>query len=336
LDDFMRPVVGPLLLAITLLPRPAVTQTAAAAREPLTRIAFGSGNQEDQPQPLWELIGRQRPQLWIWLGDNIYADTDKMQVMRAKYVQQLSNPSYRKFVSQVPVIGTWNDHDYGKNNGGREYVARTASQQAFLDFFRESPNSARRKQAGVYASYTYGPAGKQVKVILLDVRYNRDPIDSNGSILGKTQWNWLERELRSSNAQIHIIVSGIQVVAQDHRFEKWGDFPAERIRLQQLIADTETKGIIFLSGDRHIAELSRLDKNPAGYPLYDLTTSGLTHFSNAAGETNRHRVSELVSALNYGTIDIDWNQEDPTITMRVRDDKDAVRIDHTIRLSELQ
>jgi alkaline phosphatase D len=257
--------------------------------------------------------------------------------MRVKYATQLNTPSYRDFIAKVPVIGTWDDHDYGENNGGREFHARAASQQALLDFLGEPRHSERRAQEGVYASYTYGPAGKQVKIILLDTRYHRDPVGSNGTILGETQWQWLERELRDSRAQVHLIASGIQIIAEQHRHEKWADFPKERARLFQLIAETKAPGVILLSGDRHIAELSRLSRNPAGYPIYDLTTSGLTHsYRNAPRERNRHRVSEFVRSLNFGVIDIDWDQADPLITVRVRDDRDRVRIEEKVRLSKLR
>jgi alkaline phosphatase D len=322
-----------LLLAAALLLGVRPQQQPA---EPLRRIAFGSCNRQDRPQPLWKLIAKQEPQLWIWLGDNVYGDSEDVSVLRAKYVQQQRNPEYRDFVRKVPIVGTWDDHDFGKNNGGREFTARRASQAALLDFLGEPAQSPRRDQRGVYASYTYGPVGKQIKVILLDTRYHRDAIGSNGTILGEAQWQWLERELRSSKAQIHLIGSGIQVLPEQHRFEKWADFPAERERLFKLIGQTKASGVIFLSGDRHIAELSRVRTPHVRYPLFDLTSSGLTHtWSSLRREANWHRVGDLVIALNYGTIDVDWEAADPRITMRVLDDKNAVRIQHALRLSEL-
>ncbi|MGQ0814304.1 MAG: alkaline phosphatase D family protein [Gemmatimonadota bacterium] len=298
-----------------------------------TRIAFGSCNRETLPQPLWRVMARHQPELFIWLGDNIYADTDSMSVMRAKYSLQLNHPAYRAFANIIPIIGTWDDHDYGRNDGGKEYVARAASQQALLDFLGEPANSQRRKQQGVYTSYLHDG----VKVILLDTRYHRDSIGSNGTVLGEQQWHWLEQELRGSDARIHLIASSIQVVPEDHRFEKWANFPAERDRLFKLIADTKAPGVIFLSGDRHIAELSKLDGTPVGYPIYDLTSSGMTHtWSNPRPEVNRHRKGDLVAALNYGMIDVDWTARDPLITLSVRDAHDQIRIEQVIRLSELQ
>jgi alkaline phosphatase D len=341
----MRPVVVSILLvSVQVLSScnapqtQAVTRAAPAVPAVVDRIAFGSCNRETLPQPLWSLIGAKQPDVWIWLGDNIYGDSDDMRVMRRKYAVQLRNRSYREFLSRVPVIGTWDDHDYGKNNGGREFRARSASQQALLDFLGEPKASPRRRQEGVYASYTYGPAGKQIKVILLDVRYHRDPIGSNGTMLGAAQWRWLENELRGSTAQIHVIASGIQVIAEDHRFEKWSNFPRERERLFRMIGELRVPGVIFLSGDRHIAELSEIEDGPANYPLYDLTSSGLTHTWSlgAQEERNRHRAGKMVIALNYGIMDVNWHASDPRITLRIHDASDAVRIEKSINLSALQ
>jgi alkaline phosphatase D len=209
---------------------PAIVRDSAAHDTLTTVIAFGSCNRENLPQPLWPVIAKQKPDVFVWLGDDIYGDSDDMRVMRAKYAQQLANPGYRELISKVPVIGTWDDHDYGLNNGGKEFTARAASQQAHLDFLGEPATSARRQQEGIHASYTYGEPGRRVKIILLDTRYHRDPIGSNGTILGEEQWQWLEKQLRESDAQIHLIGSGIQVLAEQHRFEKWSNFPAERDR----------------------------------------------------------------------------------------------------------
>jgi alkaline phosphatase D len=298
-----------------------------------TVIAFGSCNRQDQPQPLWSIIARQKPDVFVWLGDDIYGDTDDMSVMRAKYEKQLANPLYRAFRSEVPIIGTWDDHDYGRNNGGREYAARAASQQAHLDFLGEPAHSPRRQQEGVYASYLYGTPGRQIKVILLDTRYHRDPIGSNGTVLGDRQWKWLEEELRDSKAQIHLIGSSIQVIPEEHRFEKWANFPRERKRLLDVIARTRAPGVIFLSGDRHIAELSVLRDSPVEYPLYDVTSSGLTHTSTLRKEANRHRVGHAVFDLNYGLVVVDWVAG--TVRLQVRDARGG-RIQKVLSLRELR
>ncbi|MEM9324913.1 MAG: alkaline phosphatase D family protein, partial [Bacteroidota bacterium] len=275
-------------------------------------IAFGSCNQQDAPQPMWQSILAENPDLWIWLGDNIYGDSDIVDTLVAKYNRQLAHPEYQQLTAQTEVIGTWDDHDFGKNDAGTEFPYKAESQQAFLDFFGVPKDDPRRSRAGVYASHSYSLGNKEIKVILLDSRYHRDQIrrekrvyqpNLSGSILGAEQWEWLERELTNSQADIHIIGNGIQVIPEEHRFEKWANFPKERQRLFDLIADTRAKNVILLSGDRHIAEVSEMIDERIGYPLRDITSSGLTHsYEEAGGELNKYRISPLVGQKNYGVM----------------------------------
>lgn len=286
----------------------------------LTTIALGSCNRQDLPQDMWEHILVQKPQLWVWLGDNIYGDSEDMSVMKAKYMRQKYAPEYVAFRKQLPIIGTWDDHDFGVNDGGKEFGKRAESQELMLDFLDVPQDAPVRTQAGVYQSYTFGPKGKEVKIILLDSRYHRDATVDNpdpksrylpnetGTILGEAQWQWLEQELRSSEAQVHIIANGIQVIPEDHGYEKWANFPKERTRLLDLLRKHSVKRPVLVSGDRHIAEISKMTFPYYDYPVYELTTSGLTHSYDKVGdEPNQHRVSKLIGELNFGIIQIDWS-----------------------------
>lgn len=277
-------------------------------------IAFGSCNHHDDPQTIWEPILQNDPDLWIWLGDNVYGDTDDMQVLETKYRLQNEHPAYRRFREAVPVIGVWDDHDYGRNNAGKEYAHKEESMQLALDFLGEPENSPRRKQKGIYAAYEYQARQTKVKVILLDARYNRDALlregkkyvpDPMGDFLGEEQWAWLEKQLQGSDADIHIIGSGIQFIPDRHPYEKWANFPAARERLFQLIASSGAKGVIFISGDRHIAEISKIKIEGMDYPVYEVTASGMTHSSeNNTDEVNPYRVGPLINQKNFGIIRI--------------------------------
>jgi alkaline phosphatase D len=330
----------------------ALTLPIAAAQRTISRIAFGSCAGQDLPQPIWEHVVRSRPELFLFIGDNIYADTEDMEVMRAKYAKLAAVPGFQKLRKTCPMLATWDDHDFGVNDGGADYPKRVESQQVFLDFFGEPKDSPRRKQEGVYAAATYGPPGKQVQIILLDTRYHRSPLkrreppepfsryvphtDTSTTILGEKQWKWLEEELRKP-AQIRIIVSSIQVVAEDHGSEKWMNFPHERQRLFKLIGDTGAAGVLFISGDRHLAELSMMDGG-VGYPIYDLTSSALNRSSKRwrRYEVNRHRVGTMNWGDNFGLIEIDWKRPDPRISLQIRDDEGDVNIQRKIYLSTLQ
>jgi alkaline phosphatase D len=275
-------------------------------------VAFGSCNRTDLPQPLWPVIAKDKPDVWIWLGDNIYGDTDDMAVLESKYNQQFNLPGYSQFRAQVPtIIGTWDDHDYGRNDAGKEYPFKKESQQLALDFLQEPANTPRRKQEGIYASYEYKVGSKKVKVILLDDRYHQDELQRDerkayipaptGDILGAAQWQWLTQQLTNSTADVHIIGSGIQFLPQQHPYEKWANFPAARQRFLDLLVASKAKGVLLVSGDRHIGEISKITPAGMAYPVYEVTSSGLTHPSaNNTAEANQYRVGPLVNQKHYG------------------------------------
>jgi alkaline phosphatase D len=284
----------------------------------MTRIAFGSCCHEAKPAPIFASILNYKPQLFVWMGDNIYGDSPDAAVLRNKYQLQQFRPSYRELCDLCPILGVWDDHDYGENDAGKNYVNRVESQKALLDFLQEPANSKRREQEGIYATYIYGPVGQQVRVILLDTRYFRDDIGSDGTILGDAQWAWFERTLKSSGAQINIVVSSYQMIAEEHRFEKWANFPKERKRMLDLLAQPAIPPVIFLSGDRHLAEISQLPAEITGYPLTDITSSALTQSGGGSSqEINKHRIGENYTINNFGTLTIDWTRTPALITASI-------------------
>src|SRR5262245_22728301 len=200
-----------LLILILALLAPAFL-SAADADKPLTRIAFGSCAHQDKPMPIWDSIVKQRPELFLALGDNIYADTDDMAVMRKKYAQLAAVPGYQALLKTCPVLAIWDDHDYGKNDAGVEYPKKEEAQQAYLDFYGVPADSPRRQQKGIYYAAMFGPPGKRVQFIMLDGRYFRTPLrrgkrepgmaatpyvpvtDPGATMLGEAQWTWLEAQ----------------------------------------------------------------------------------------------------------------------------------------------
>ncbi len=290
-------------------------------------IAFGSCNKHDEPQPLWNPILENKPDLWIWTGDIIYGDTKKMDLMKSKYDAQNQISDYQKLKDYCPVIGTWDDHDYGQNDGGKKYTMKSESKDLLLQFLDIPENADVRQHEGVYSTYSYGEKDKIVKIILLDCRTFKDDIkredkisiaDPNANLLGDEQWSWLESELKHSKASINIIVSSIQVIPEEHRFEKWANHPTDRQRLFDLLKQTQPKNTVIISGDRHIAEISKLDIEGFG-PLVEITSSGLTHaYTSFTSEENKHRVGKVNPVLNFGIINIDWNAYSPMLKMEIR------------------
>lgn len=313
------------------------TSAFAQRSKPLTTIAFGSCDHQYNPNKIWKEINKENPQLWIWGGDIIYGDSENMDTLRYKYSLQNNQPGYQQLKNNALITGTYDDHDYGVNDGGKNFRFKKESRNILFDFLEVPANDKARKHEGAYSAYVYGPRKKCVKVINLDTRYFRDSLEreqyinpstnkpeyrykkiEGRDILGEEQWAWLEKELNDSKAQVNIINSSIQVVSEEHRFEKWANFPTAHKRLYDLISRSKAKRIMILSGDRHIAELSKIDLPGMNYPLYDLSSSGMTHSTTIKDpEVNKYRVGELIGQRNFGLIQIQWSGSNPKVTYKI-------------------
>jgi alkaline phosphatase D len=178
-----------------------------------------------------------------------------------------------------------------------------------------------------------------VKIILLDGRYHRERPGPTADMLGSEQWQWLEQQLTASDADVHLIGSGIQVIASEHPYEKWAEFPQARQRLFDLVARSRARNVIFLSGDRHLGEISRLSDPRIAQPLYDITSSGMTHhakdnfFHSFTHEANQFRRGQNFLGLNFGFIQLNWDAAPQTATLQIRDQDNAVRIEEKISLA---
>lgn len=300
-------------------------------------LSFGSCNNQNMKNDLWEPILRHQPDLFIWGGDIIYSDTEDMQFMRMNYRKMKHDSAYASFRNKVPVLGTWDDHDYGLNDGGENYKQKDSVQQLFLDFFDVPKNDPRRLQKGIYYSKDFEVNRSLIKIIILDTRFFRSDLSKdttgikryvpnesgNVTMLGETQWNWLENELRNSRAQFNIIMSSIQFLSFEHGFESWGTMPMEVQKMKNLIAESKAKGVIILSGDRHIAEISSTEIPGLNYPLIDITSSGMTHsYESFKGEPNPYRIADVVSKKNFGILRFDFGSN--KVTMEIRGEENTL------------
>jgi alkaline phosphatase D len=325
---------APMTMSLRLLLLCTLALAASAAGS--TTIAFGSCCKHQKPQPIWGGVLLHKPDLFVWTGDAVYADTTNMAKMAQHYAKQQAVPTYAALTKSTPIDGTWDDHDYGENNAGKDYPKKADAQQLYLDFIGIPTEHPRRQREGVWGKRVLGKGDQQVKLLFLDCRYHRDrPRTQGGTVLGAAQWAWLEQELAAKDTAITILVSGIQIVASDHKYEKWANFPAERQRLMDIISSTGATGVIAVSGDRHISEIS-VEKDGVPYPLYDLTASALTNtWINFPGEPNSRRVGEPYSAdNNAGLIVIDWAAQ--TLTLRIIDTIGATGLEQVIPLAELR
>jgi alkaline phosphatase D len=308
--------------------------SVAVAEEAVRRIAFGSCVFQSVPQPVFRAIADSKPDLYLSLGDAIYADYDlkkhetydvTRESLQREWQVLSDSPDWQYLTSSVPVMATWDNHDYGHYQAGEDFSLKEVSKEIFLDFFNEPKDSVRRDRPGIYDAKIIGPEGRRVQIILLDTRsFKTRPVlakrpggakgslgkfapntDPAASLLGDAQWHWLEQQLQQP-AELRLLVSSIQVVADEKGMDEWGVYPRERERLFGLMEKTNANNVVVLSGNVHFSEVSKLQEG--NFSLIDFTSSGLTHANKQyAAAANRYRVAGPYDGKNFGMVEIDWH-----------------------------
>jgi alkaline phosphatase D len=349
---------------------PGPARVMSSARHPAfdrlpSRIAFGSCADQNKQQPIWDAVLAADPELFIFLGDNIYGDTRDPAVLRAKYAQLAAQPGFRRLCQRTPVLAVWDDHDFGEDDAGGDFPMKEISRQIFCDFWNERADSPRRSRDGIYDAVVFAAGGRRLQVIIPDTRFNRTPLrrrqmgdmpystwaklfendpsgvpgryernpDLAASLLGQAQWHWLEQQL-AQPADVRVLASSVQVVADFPGWEGWSTFAADQQRLLQAIRRHRANGLFCISGDMHYAEVSRMNLNTP-YPLWDFTSSGLTEVW-ATPTPNALRVGSVLSEPNFGLLTLDWQAAGgPTVRFEARDQQGRGRIEQNLRISGL-
>ena len=319
---------------------------------------------------IFDVIDKHKPDVFMWLGDaayvrysksskwkimkyykyffNVFDPFNKTRVLR-QYKNTKFSPDYFNFNKKTPVIGVWDDNDYGQNDGNKHFPYKDIMKEIFLDFLDEPPNSHRRQEnKGIYNTYVFGDVNsyKNIRVILLDVRYHKTGwLEKERDILGEEQWKWFEDVLLNSKETFILVASGTQILPIDRLFsEAW--YPESRIRLFNLLGKVKKNGVVLLTGDIHNAQIL---KTPCtipeiGYPLIEITSSGLGHYCKPNCDLiidhilpSYYKFSPTINYYNYAQLYFDWGskKEESKMIVKIIDIDDRVRINIEITLEEL-
>jgi alkaline phosphatase D len=303
------------------------------------RIGLASCIAHWRARPALRHAASRNPSAFLFLGDNIYADTTDPEVMRSGYARLAAGEAFQQLREQAEVFAVWDDHDYGRNDAGRNFPFREGAERIFEEFWRLPPEDPRRERPGIYGVERISAGGMDVQLILLDTRFFRSPLrrlpadaaqtvdgpyartpSPSATILGSAQWDWLTELLQGPKADppdLRIIASSIQVLAEYHGWESWSNFPREQERLLALIRDNLTIPTLIVSGDRHFSELS--SREVMGMRLVDVTASSVNiAYPEDEPTENDHRVGGYF--LEPNTTDLLLRAgEEPTVTVRTFD-----------------
>ena len=297
-------------------------------------VAFGSCANQDAPQPLWPVIASNSPELFLFMGDNIYANRPEQKPMSQQYWKLTKISTFKNFREKVPFLVTWDDGDYGQSDGGADYSEKEVSKKEFLNFWPYVKDSLGFNQGGIYHAKIIGGVKKKqpsLQVIMLDTRYFRSPLkpnpdvekeplkqyipneDPKATMLGEQQWIWLEEQLKRP-ADVRFIVSSIQFIPEQHGFEKWANMPKEKERFINLLKKTQAKNVFILSGDRHIGIISKQEIKGYG-PLYEITASSINKNSTLE-ETDTAYIGKPFLQENFGVALLQWKNRKVTFQLK--------------------
>lgn len=304
----------------------AYSLTTPAEGPSRLRMAFGScARRARYPvQPIWRAVEAAQPDLFVWAGDAVYADSLDPEILAEEYRRQRDLPEIRRFMATTPQFCIWDDHDYGLNDQDRRHPGKVAALETFKRYW---PNPAAGLQGTPGAFFRWSQGG--VDFFFLDVRYHRDPNqdpDAPGkTMLGAAQRGWLLSGLKASRAPFKVLISGSGW--NDGKAEggdSWSSFTFERDAILDAIMAAGVTGVILLSGDTHFGEMNCLPwSERSGYDLYEFVSSPLAQDTVDLYLTGRPvmRVRQPFSAdVNFGVIDFDLTLPDPVVRFELRDE----------------
>lgn len=273
---------------------------------------------------IFNVMAKEKAAFMLWLGDAWYTrEVDYFSEWGLWYraSRDRSTPILQPFLKSMPQFAIWDDHDYGPNDIGKNYILKDASRKVFNSYFC-NPSSGENGQ-GIYTMTSWGDAD----LFMTDDRWWRSADKLKDSVngkpnpgkrmLGEQQMEWLKNSLLYSTATFKIIVVGSQVLNPVSPYDTWWNFPAEYNELMQFLDEYRINGVVFLTGDRHHSEIIKVNR-PGTYPLYDITVSPLTSGTHSFGgpeKNNPYRILGIDEKQNYGKFSFSGKRGERKLTV---------------------
>jgi alkaline phosphatase D len=311
-------------------------RTAPAAGSPArVRLAVGScAASEDHA--IWGRMVAQKVHAIVLLGDAPYIDSTELATARAAHQAFLAMPSLSAALRSIPLWSTWDDHDYGRDNGDGALVGKEQTRRAW---FEARPQATYGQgEAGIYTCVRHGP----VEVFLLDLRWfaglEADANDPQArSLLGRTQRAWLEEALRASDAPFKLLCGGMVWHDKGGRSQDdWATYAAERDALFAFLGREHIDGCVLLGGDVHACQHAVYEQTGAGYPLHELIVSPL-HERTWRGGDRAHPARQWGAVVPHVflQVDVDTTGDEPTLQATWKDASGRTLHDLTLHAAQL-
>ena len=312
--------------------------------------------------PIFRAMTRHRPDLFLFVGDTIYADqrcglaphvpgadyvARTLAEFHGKHRYNRSDPSVQEFFRSTAVFPIWDDHEVRNNFAGPTEPLMPVALQALLDYWPIAgpPHEPRR----LYRSIRWG---RHLEVFVLDTRQYRSPhAEPDGpdkTMLGTTQRQWLLDGLAASDATWKLLVSTVPLgmFTGGQHSDSWSRANAfgfaraaptgyvhEREVLLRFLRDEAIRNVIFVSGEVHHAELIRHEPSP-GFFVHEFVAGPLSArqgYPRFLDRSLRSRsLGSLGFSLNFGELVVDGR----ALHARIFDDTDTERVALTLWADE--
>ena len=342
------------------LPKAPAGLSLPASDAVISKILIGSCLDEERgPSAAMMSLPAEDADLFLMVGDNVYGDRDgraytnndaNLEELKESFADLAAREDFQAVRQSIPMMVSWDDHDFGANDAGKEFPFRGLAERMH-EVFWGLENEDVGQWPGTYYARTFGPEGQRTQVIMLDTRFFRSgltPTDQWGAagkerylpapsgsmqdMLGAAQWTWLENQLQQP-ADIRLIASSIQVMPTVHGWEAWSTMPDERQRLFDLIDKTDATGVVFLSGDRHTAFIYE-EANVLPYVAHELTSSSLNvSFQDESSELDERQIGAGFGPENYGSVEIDWDAK--TVALKIKDNSGTTVRENSLAFSDI-
>ena len=188
-------------------------------------------------------------------GETILSEKSVLQAFRNKYHRTFGE-NFQKMSSSIPIMGIWDDHDYGKDNSDATYSYKEEAQKVFKENYPSYPYEV--EDGGIYYSFSIA----DVDFFVLDTRWYRSPMENaegeSKTMLGDEQLTWLLNGLKQSSAPFKIIFSSVPMndyggdtSSGREGYDSWMGYKYERSKIISFISDNNIRGVLVFSGDQH-------------------------------------------------------------------------------------
>lgn len=243
----------------------------------------------DKNEEIFAAIEDQKPDFFLWLGDNIYSKEPNWGNKKSMAEAYTKRHSTKAIASMFDVVrkqyAIWDDHDFGPNDADSSFSGKNISAKIFESVWNQTPVNL-----SVNGDIRWRMRNNEIALIGLDNRSHRGPVGTQ--VLGKNQLNWLRETLNMyEDARIIFIAIGSQVLNDAKVFENYSKFPKERLEFLNICSESKSQ-IVFLTGDRHHGGLNIKYVN--NKRLIDITSSPLTSSTHNPSKKEMRKNTSLV------------------------------------------